>query len=53
MTFAAAAYASGTGEARDVLEGVAAYLLAKKAYYDHLLGAFQARADLEQAIGAR
>jgi hypothetical protein len=53
MTFSAAAYLSGTGEARDVLEGVAAYLLAKKAYYDHLLGAYQARADLELATGAR
>jgi outer membrane protein TolC len=53
MTFSAAAYTSGTGEARDVLEGVGAYLLAKKAYYDHLLGAHQAKADLELAIGAR
>ncbi len=53
MTFSAAAYTSGTGEASDVLEGVAAYLLAKKAYYDHLLGAYQAKADLELAIGAR
>ncbi len=53
MTFSAAAYASGTGEARDVLEGVAAYLMAKKAYYDHVLGAFQARADVELSIGAR
>jgi outer membrane protein TolC len=53
MTFSAAAYTSGTGEARDVLEGVAAYLLAKKAYYDHLLGVYQAKADLELAIGAR
>lgn len=52
MTFAAAAWASGTGEAKDVLEGVAAHLMAKKAYYDHLLGALQARADLEQATGA-
>ena len=53
MTFSAAAYASGTGEARDVLEGVAAYLLAKKAYYDHVLGAFQAKADVELSIGAK
>jgi hypothetical protein len=53
MTFSAAAYMSGTGEARDVLEGVAAYLLAKKAYYDHLLGAYQARADLELSMGTR
>jgi len=53
MTFSAAAYMSGTGEARDVLEGVGAYLLAKKAYYDHLLGAYQARADLELSMGTR
>ncbi len=53
MTFSAAAYAAGTGEAKDVLEGVGAYLLAKKAYYEHLLGAWQARADLEQAIGIK
>ena len=53
MAFSAAAYTSGTGDAKDVLEGVAAYLLAKKAYYDHLLGAYQAKADLELAIGAR
>ena len=53
MAFSAAAYTSGTGDAKDVLEGVGAYLLAKKAYYDHLLGAYQAKADLELAIGAR
>ena len=53
MTFSAAAYAAGTGEAKDVLEGVGAYLLAKKAYYEHLLGAWQARADLEQAVGLK
>jgi hypothetical protein len=53
MTFSAAAYGSGTGEARDVLEGVAAYLLAKKGYYEHLLGAWQAQADLELAAGKR
>ena len=53
MTFSATAYAASTGEAKDVLEGVGAYLLAKKAYYEHLLGVWQARADLEQAVGAR
>jgi len=51
--FAAAAYAAGTGEAKDLLEGVGAHLLAKKAYYDHLLAARIARAELDQAIGAR
>lgn len=53
MTFAAAAYGAGAGEAKDVLEGVGAYLLSKKAYYEHLLAGWQARADLEQATGAR
>jgi len=53
MTFSAAAYAAGTGEAKDVLEGIGAYLLAKKAWYEHLLGAWQARADLEQAVGSK
>jgi outer membrane protein TolC len=51
MTFSAAAYETGTGEAKEVLEGVGAYLLAKKAYYDHLLGLWQAAADLELAVG--
>ena len=51
MTFSAAAHVAGTGEAKDVLEGVGAFLLAKKNYYDHLLGAWQARAALELAVG--
>ena len=53
MTFSAAAYTAGTGEAKDILEGVGAYLMAKKNYYDHLLGTWQSHAELEQAIGAR
>ena len=51
LAFSAAAYMAGTGEAKEVLEGVGANLLAKKAYYDHLLGAWAARAELEQATG--
>jgi len=51
MTFAAAAYGTGTGEAKDVLEGAAAHVMAKKAFYDHLLAASEAAADLEQAVG--
>ncbi len=52
MTFAATAWATGTGEPKDVLEGVGAYLKAKNAYYEHLLGGWQAQAELEQATGA-
>lgn len=51
MTFSGVAYQSGTGEARDVLEGVGAYVMAKKDYYDHLLGYHVARAELELAVG--
>ncbi len=52
MTFSAAGYSGGTAEAKDVLEGVGAYLLSKKNYYDHVLGIWQALADLEQFTGA-
>lgn len=52
MIFSATAYAGGTGEAKDVLEGAAAYMMAKYAYYEHLLGAWEARAELEMAVGA-
>ena len=53
LTFSAAAYASGTGEAKDVLESVGAHLLAKKAFYDHLLAAHLAAADLALVTGER
>lgn len=51
MTFAATAYSTGTGEARDVLEGLVAYLGAKRAYYQHLRAFHDARADLLFAVG--
>ncbi|MBI3180403.1 MAG: TolC family protein [Deltaproteobacteria bacterium] len=51
MTFAAAAYTTGTGEARDVLEGVAAYVQAKKSYYESLQSYHVARAALDFAVG--
>lgn len=53
MTFAAAAYSSGTGEARDVLEGLVAYLTAKRTHYESLRDYHQARADLLYAAGVR
>ena len=36
MIFAGAAFATGTGEAKDVLEGLAAYLSAKRSHYESL-----------------
>ena len=51
MTFSAAAYNAGTGEAKDVLEGVAAYAKARHDYYDALQKYYVARAELDYAIG--
>lgn len=51
MMFSAAAYGTGTGEAKDVLEGVVAYLQAKKGEYDSLHGYYLARAELGFAVG--
>lgn len=51
MMFSATAYGTGTGEAKDVLEGVVAYLQAKKGEYDSLHGYHLARAELEFAVG--
>jgi outer membrane protein TolC len=36
LIFAGAAFATGTGEAKDVLEGLAAYLQAKRSHYETL-----------------
>lgn len=51
MTFAEVAYNAGTGEARDVLEGVAAYAKARHDHYEAVRDHFVARAALELAIG--
>ncbi|HET6347317.1 MAG TPA: TolC family protein [Myxococcota bacterium] len=51
MTFAAAAYTSGTGEARDLLEGLASYLSAKRTYFETLQGYYTAEAELGYAVG--
>jgi outer membrane protein TolC len=53
MIFAAAAYASGTGETRDLLEGVAAYGTARKGWFDALLAWHLAMAQLTLATGGR
>jgi len=51
MAFSGLAFKSGTGEAKDLLEGVGAYVAAKKGYYDALLAYHIARAELDHAIG--
>jgi outer membrane protein TolC len=51
LTFSATAYQTGTGEARDVLEGLVAYLSAKKTYYEHLRAYHEARAEILLAVG--
>lgn len=51
VTFAAAAFASGTGNAQDMLEGLAAYLQAKNAEYESLRDYFIAQAALDHAVG--
>jgi outer membrane protein TolC len=51
MVFAGTAYASGTGETRDVLEGVATFVGARRNYFDGLLAAHMARAQLAWATG--
>jgi outer membrane protein TolC len=52
MTFAAAAYTTGTGEARDVLEGLASYVQARHANLEVVQNYFVARAELDYAVGA-
>lgn len=52
-TFAAAAYASGSGEARDLLEGVASHLQSKAAYAQHVRDYHVSTAELLLAVGVR
>lgn len=51
MTFSGAAWRTGTGDAREVLEGLVAYLQTRRTYYDHLRGWHVARAELIAALG--
>ncbi len=51
MIFAGSAYAAGTGEAKDLLEGMVAYLQGKKGYYDSLQALHLARATLLYTTG--
>ncbi|MEZ4272095.1 MAG: TolC family protein [Myxococcota bacterium] len=51
MTFAASAFGTGTGEAKDVLEGLAAYTAARNGEYENLRDYYIARAELDHAVG--
>lgn len=51
MVFAGAAYVAGTGETRDLLEGIAAYGAARKGYFDALLAYHQAMGRLALVTG--
>jgi len=51
MVFAGAAYAAGTGDTRDLLEGLAAYGAARKGYFDALLAWHLAVAQLGHVGG--
>ncbi len=51
IIFSGAAYASGTGEVKDVLEGLAAMLSAKRDYYEGMLNYYIASSELNYALG--
>ncbi len=51
MSSAASAYHSGSGEARDLLEGLAAYVQAKKAHLETLRSFHLAASELRWAVG--
>lgn len=51
MTFAATNYGSGLGEAKELLEGLLAYVNSKRSRYDNLRNYYLARAELYYAIG--
>ena len=51
LTFAGSAYAAGTGEAKDLLEGLVASLQGRRAYFEQLQALHTARAYLTYATG--
>ncbi len=51
LTSAATGFMAGTGEAKDLLEGLIAYLTAKKGHYDSLLAFYTAQSQLHFAVG--
>lgn len=51
MVFSFAAFKTGTGEAKDTLEGLVAYLQSRRSYFEALLNYRLAYAELEYAVG--
>lgn len=51
LVFAGTAYVAGTGEAKELLEGLVAYLTARQGYYSNLQLAHFARANLLYVTG--
>lgn len=52
LTFAASGYETGASTARDLLEGLAAYIESKRSYYDGLRSYHIAEAELRFALGS-
>ena len=51
VVFSGAAYAAGTGDVKDVLEGIVASLSAKRDYYENMLNYYIAKSELDYATG--
>lgn len=51
LVFAGTAYAAGTGEAKDLLQGLVVYLQARQSYFSNLQASHFARANLIYATG--
>ncbi len=51
LVFAGTAYAAGTGEAKDLLEGLVVYISSRQAYFEQLNAAHFARAQLLYVTG--
>ncbi len=51
LVFAGTGYVAGTGEAKDVLEGLVTYLTARQGYFSNLQAAHFARANLKYVTG--
>jgi len=51
LVFAGTAYVAGTGEAKDLLEGLVVYLQTRQAYFENLQQAHFGRANLLYVTG--
>lgn len=49
--FASSAFLTGAGSAKDVIDGIVAYLEATRSYYEGMLAVYTAEAQLQYAVG--